>query len=123
MTKPQFTLIPSAYKVNTVYSVLPVDGSGDMTFSRGSEATRIREDGLIETVGSNVPRLDWLNSNCPSLLLEPQRTNLALYSENFEGTNWTAGNTVVTQNDSIAPSGEQTSVKLQRTSTSASYRL
>ena len=32
MTKPQFTLIPSAYKVNTVYSVLPVDGSGDMTF-------------------------------------------------------------------------------------------
>ena len=123
MTKPQFTLIPSAYKVNTVYSVLPVDGSGDMTFSRGGEATRVRKDGLIETVGSNVPRLDWLNSNCPSLLLEPQRTNLALYSENFEGTNWTAGNTVVTQNDSIAPSGEQTSVKLQRTSTSASYRL
>ena len=122
MTKPQFTLIPSAYKVNKVYSVLPVDGSGDMTFSRGGEATRVRKDGLIETVGSNVPRLDWLNSNCPSLLLEPQRTNLALYSENFEGTNWTAGNTVVTQNDSIAPSGEQTSVKLQRTSTSASYR-
>ena len=69
MTKPQFTLIPSAYRVNTVYSVLPVDGSGDMTFSRGSEATRVREDGLIETVDSNIPRLDWLNSNCPSLLL------------------------------------------------------
>ena len=31
---------------------------------------------------ANVPRLDYLNSNCPRLLLEPQRTNLLIYSEN-----------------------------------------
>ena len=122
MTKPQFALIPSAYRDSRIYSVLPVDGSGDMTFYRAAEVTRVREDGLMENVSSLIPRLNWLNSNCPSLLLEPQRTNLALYSENFEGTNWSAGNTVVTQNDSIAPSGEQTAVKLQRTTTSASYR-
>ena len=73
MTKPQFTLIPSAYKVNKVYSVLPVDGSGDMTFYRGSEATRVREDGLIENVLSNTPRLNWLNSNCPSLLVRTSK--------------------------------------------------
>ena len=30
---------------------------------------------------ANVPRLDYLNSSCPRLLLEPQRTNLVTYSE------------------------------------------
>jgi len=122
MKRPILALIPSAYKTSKVYSILPVNGDGDFSFTRNSNATRIQENGLIENKNNNVPRLDWLNSNCPSLLLEPQRTNLALYSENFEGTNWNAGNTVITQNDSIAPSGEQTAVKLQRTSTSASYR-
>ena len=115
-------LIPSGYKSGKVYSVFPTSGNGDFTFSRSGNATRVNPGSYIETVGTNIPRIDHTGGGCPSLLLEPQRTNLALYSENFEGTNWTAGNTVVTQNDSIAPSGEQTSVKLQRTSTSASYR-
>jgi hypothetical protein len=70
----------------------------------------------------DIPRIDYTGGGCPSILLEPQRTNLALYSEKFEGTNWAGGSTVVTQNDSIAPSGEQTAVKLQRTSTSGGYR-
>ncbi len=122
MKKPILALIPSAYKTSKVYSILPVNGDGDFSFSRNSNATRVQENGLIENKTNNVPRLDWLNSNCPSLLLEPQRTNLALYSENFEGTNWNAGSTIITQNDSIAPSGEKTAVKLQRTSTGSSYR-
>ena len=70
----------------------------------------------------DIPRIDYTGGGCPSILLEPLRTNLALYSENFEGTNWGVGNIVVTQNDSIAPSGEQTAVKFQRTSTSGGYR-
>lgn len=122
MKRPILALIPSAYKTNKVYSILPVNGDGDFGFLRNSKGNRVQENGLIENKSNNVPRLDWLNSNCPSLLLEPQRTNLALYSENFEGTNWVAGNTVTTQNNGIAPSGEQTAVKLQRTSINASYR-
>ena len=106
MTKPQFTLIPSAYRVNNVYSVLPVDGSGDMTFSRGSEATRVREDGLIETVDSNIPRLDWLNSNCPSLLLEPQRLNSIIQSQDLS-TSWSVFNGgSILSNEIIAPNGK-----------------
>jgi len=105
MTKPQFTLIPSAYRVNTVYSVLPVDGSGDMTFLRGSEATRVREDGLIENVLSNTPRLNWLNSNCPSLLLEPQRTNLIQYSEDFSNAYWVNNGVTINSNQIISPDG------------------
>ena len=121
MTKPQFTLIPSAYKVNKVYSVLPVDGSGDMTFYRGSEATRVREDGLIENVLSNTPRLNWLNSNCPSLLLEPLRTNLQVYSEEFDNVVWIKSKTTITANDTISPNGELTADKITGDGTGTSY--
>ncbi len=125
MTKPQFTLIPSAYRVNTVYSVLPVDGSGDMTFSRVGEATRVREDGLIETVGSNVPRLDWLNSNCPSLLLEPARTNYAINSSNASLWANVSGSQSITktQNYAISPDGTLTAARIQATATGSNYSL
>ena len=121
MTKPQFTLIPSAYKVNKVYSVLPVDGSGDMTFSRGSEATRVRQDGLIENVLSNTPRLNWLNSNCPSLLLEGTSTNLQIRSEEFDNSAWDKTRITVTANDTISPDGTESADKVECNSTGSAF--
>jgi hypothetical protein len=56
---------------------------------------------------ANVPRLDYLNSTCPKLLLEPQRTNLALYSEQFNNAAWVATSTTVTANTTISPDGYQ----------------
>jgi len=78
-------MIPSGYKASKVYSVIPNTTDGDFDFSRGSTATRINKDGLIEVVASNVPRLDYplidgVVQDCPSLLLEPQRTNYIPYS-------------------------------------------
>ena len=40
---------PSGYKAGTAYSLKPTDGSGDLTFTRASSATRVNEQGLIET--------------------------------------------------------------------------
>ena len=59
------------------------------------------------TVGpvANVPRLDYLGSTCPRLLLEPQRTNLAIFSEQFDNSNWTKTNTTVTANTTVSPDG------------------
>ena len=113
MENPKLALIPSGYKDGTVYSILPVDGVGDFDVTRGSNATRINKDGLIETVTGNTPRLDWLNSDCPSLLLEPQRTNLITYSEDF--TQWLDTGITVTPNAIISPSGDLTADKLQST--------
>jgi len=81
-------LIPTGYKSQKVYSIFPTDGDGDFDFSRSSSATRIAKNGLITTVAANVPRLnypliDGVVNGCPSLLLEPQRTNLLEYSEDF----------------------------------------
>jgi hypothetical protein len=100
-------MIPSGYKDQKIYSVKPTDGSGDLTFSRASTATRVNSSGLVEAVASGVPRLDYLNSTCPKLLLEPQRTNLVLYSEQLDNATWTAQNGTVTANTTVSPDGTQ----------------
>jgi len=56
---------------------------------------------------SNVPRLDYTNSSCPRLLLEPQRTNVYLNSESFNNASWTKSNSTVTANTAVSPSGYQ----------------
>lgn len=82
-------LVPSGYKSGVVYSQKPMTTDGQLSFTRASTATRVNSSGLIEAVSSGVPRLDYTNSTCPKLLLEPQRTNYQLYSENSAA--WTAG--------------------------------
>ena len=80
MPKPKLALIPAS-QGSKVFSVLPSDGSGDFDFSRSGKATRINSQGLIEEVSNgqsrlNYPMIDGKVVGCPSLLLEPQRTNL-----------------------------------------------
>ena len=66
---------PSGYKAGKAYSLKPTDGTGDLTFTRASTATRVNESGLIESVATGVPRIDF-TLGCGKLLLEPQRSNL-----------------------------------------------
>ena len=44
-----------AYKEGKIYSQLPTDGSGDFTFTRGTDtATRVNKDGYIEKERVNL---------------------------------------------------------------------
>ena len=100
---------------NDNYKPLPFD------FDRSTGATRVNKQGLIETVGTDEPRIDFLNNTKGHLLLEPQRTNIITYSEDFNAAGWNTfsvdGGTVIrTSNYSISPSGEQNSTKLNFTS-------
>ena len=88
MAIPKLALIPSGVKAGKLYSVLPTNGDGDFTTTRNTVATRVNENGLIEEVASNVPRLDYSDGGCPSLLLEPTSTNLIKYSEEFANVYW-----------------------------------
>ena len=107
--------IPTAYKATKLYSIKPTDGSGDFTFARSTTGTRVNESGLIESVGVNAPRINY-SSGVPSLLLEPQRTNLIRYSEIFEGYSsgyWqTFDNGTIETNYGISPQGIQNSTKI-----------
>lgn len=67
---------PNGYKAGKLYSIVPTNGTGDLTVTRATTATRVNSLGLIENVAINVPRIDYSNGSCPSILVEPQRTNL-----------------------------------------------
>jgi hypothetical protein len=102
-------LVPSGYKSGKIYAQKPLTTDGQLTFTRASTATRVNASGLIESVASGVPRLDYTNSSCPKLLLEPQRTNLAFYSEEFNTSPWsTLGTITITANAINSPSGTLT---------------
>jgi hypothetical protein len=58
------------------------------------------------TTRLNIPRIDYTNGSCPSLLVEPQRTNLTTYSEDFTDASWIKTATV-SANTTISPSGVQ----------------
>lgn len=112
----KLTLIPAAYKDSKVYSQIPLNGDGDFTFTRTSSGTRVNSKGFIESVESNIPRLDYSNGKCPELLLERASTNLLDYSEDLtQWTAYTSGVTtpVITANREIAPDGNFTADKIE----------
>jgi hypothetical protein len=113
-------LIPVAYKEDKVYCAIPNDADGDFDFTRGSNGTRVNKGGLIETMPTNTPRLnynilDGVVQGCPTLLLEPPKINIYTYSEDLsQGT--TLANTTVDADSITSPSGALTGNKLTQTS-------
>ena len=85
---------------NKNYKPLPFD------FSRGGSATVVNKDGLIETVGSGQPRIDYKDNSKGALLLEPSRSNLVNNSNFQSGWSLLSGGSI-TQNQSISPDGTQ----------------
>ena len=114
--KASIALIPSGTKASTLYSVLPANGDGDFTHSRSNTtATRVNKDGLIEDVGSNIPRLNYPLTNgvagdCPHLLLEPQRLNYSNYTEAL--SNWVDENVTTADNQAVSPDGSVNASKI-----------
>jgi len=90
---------------NGNYKPLPFD------FTRASNGTFINKSGLIETAANGVPRIDFSDSTSGALLLEPQRTNLLTYSNDFINVAWSKNQSgtglipVVTSNSLISPDG------------------
>ena len=113
---------PNGYKAGELYAVIPSDGAADMDVTRATDATRVDENGLIEDVLSNVPRIDYTGGGCPHILAEPQRTNLLPYSEDF--TSWTTtGSAAVTPNTTISPDGTQNADTLNLLAGSYFYKV
>jgi hypothetical protein len=98
----------------------------DFTFTRNSSATRVGEDGYIQDIATNLPRINYegfsydnglpiYGSGKGYLLLEGQSTNLCTRSEQIG--NWSfPSNVTLTQNYGISPDGSVNSSRLQFTS-------
>ena len=93
LNQASLVYIPSGYKEDTAYSVIPTDGSGDLTFTRASDGTRVNSQGLVE-------RVPW---------------NLVQYSEQFDNAYWNKYQSAVTSNSITAPNGTTTADKLEFT--------
>lgn len=93
LNQASLVMVPSGYKQDTVYSVVPSDGSGDLSFTRASNGTRINSAGLVEV--------------CP--------WNLCTYSEQFQNADWLGGGNgkpTMTDNFAEAPNGTMTASKM-----------
>ena len=117
----KYLYVPSGYKAGTAYGVLPNAANADFAFVRGSAATRVNADGLIQSEITNVPRLDYTDGTCPTLLTEPASTNL-LHNSGWEGggalpTDWSYGNSDGTSTPVISTRG--TIIKAYRFQTSS----
>lgn len=116
--------IPSGYKAGVAYSALPNNGNGDLTWSRNSTAYRTQSNGNIGSVGANVPRLSYMYGSCPSALLEPQRTNLFLQSNDFSLSTWfKVGTVTITANAFTSPEGIANASRLETSGTSSIAQL
>ena len=99
---------------NNNFKPLPFD------FSRASSATVVNQSGLIETVGSGTPRIDFLGNTKGALLLEPQSTNVNTKSENIQ--NWSFASNASGEYGYEDPFKGNKAVKLTSTSDAQTYQ-
>lgn len=96
-----------------------------ITFTRASSATRVNASGLIETVSSNVARLNYdpVTLAGLGLLVEDQRTNLMLYSEQLDNATWAKVRSSISANAATSPDGTSNADKLVEDTTASDNHL
>jgi hypothetical protein len=99
-------------------------GADLVTFTRASSGTFVGSDGLIKTATTNEARFDHNPTTGESLglLVEEQRTNIALQSNGFD-TSWTNTESVETANQATAPDGTNSGWKLVNTAVSQGHNI
>jgi len=121
----------------TAVRIYPAQADNDLTATSGNIYIQDAqlEQGLVATdyietgtsaaqsgILEDMPRLDYSGgASCPSLLLEPQRTNVITQSE-YIGA-WTPSGLTITDNDATSPEGVSNAAKLTLPSGSAQKRI
>lgn len=80
-------ITPNAIKAGKLYSVIPSDGTGDGTVSRGTKGTYVDKDGLIKEAAIDEPRITWEDGE-PAILMEPERENLVPDNDDLKAASW-----------------------------------
>jgi hypothetical protein len=90
-----------------------------LTFARASTATYFNAAGTMQTAATNSPRFDYdpVTHAALGLLVEDQRTNVALYSANLVGAAWAGGGSTITAGQPGAPDGTATVARIAETAT------
>ena len=91
------------------------NGSGDYTFTVDSVS--------VQEIQTDTPRIDFTNDTKGHLLLEPSRTNLITYSEDFSDSSWTINGATITSNSIISPNGTLNATKLVENSSNSQHKI
>ncbi len=130
MPTPSLLIVPARFKTGKLYSQIPTSGAGDFTVTRNTTATRFTSAGLIASVASGIPRLDYYTSGgtagCPALLVEPAATNVLSYSEEFDNAAWGKSAMTVSTGTTAAftaPDGTTNADKIIATSGNVAHNI
>ncbi len=108
---------PSTQVANIVIGGLNTFSTPESVYIWGAQLVQgsVQKDYFYTTNRLNVPRLNYDSvGGCPSILVEPQRTNLLTYSDDFI-TNWVTINATTTANTGISPDGTLSSDQIVST--------
>lgn len=124
--KASLVHIPSGYKSDTLYNVLPNNADGYFVYSGGTNGTRVNKDGLIEEISADTPRLNYplLNGvvqDNPTILTEDGITNQFTYSESNSGKTLT--NATLENNMGVAPDGSYNALKMAENTSNGRHRF
>ena len=103
LDKATLITTPTAHSNGILHSIKG-GAVADFDVVRGSAATRVNAEGLIEDVATNIPRIDYTDGTA-SILLEPQSTNIAQYSEQLNIAPNVIDNANYVSNFYVAPNG------------------
>lgn len=127
MPTPSLLIVPARFKTGKLYSQIPTSGAGDFTVTRNTTATRLNSAGLLESVASGIPRLDYYTSGgvtgCPALLVEPAATNLHTQSEAFASNYTTVLNLTASGTNLTAPDNSATADRFFETTANDSHLM
>ena len=101
LSQASLVMIPSGYKEDVVYSAIPTNGNGDLSFTRASNGTRVNSAGLVEV--------------CP--------WNLLQQSETIGVSPWVLANTTITTNATTAPNGTSTAEKITENTSNGYHQV
>jgi hypothetical protein len=126
--RPSWQLVPGNVAAGTVYAQVPTSGTGDLAYTRGSTKTRTNAAGTVVDVASGVAAIDYRNadgslSSTGRLLLELQRTNLALHSEDFTNAVWNKDGVTATANVVNSPDGYQNADSIVENTATSGHRI
>ena len=105
LDKASIVLTPTGYSVDAIHNVKPSSTPfGDMSLVKNGTCTRLNENGLVETVASDVPRIDYSKGE-GAILCETSSVNQIRYSEDFSNALWTKAAINLTSSTGTSPKG------------------
>jgi hypothetical protein len=122
LEEASLVITPNAVEEGKLFSIVPTDGSGDLSVVRATTKTRVNSLGVIESVPMNVAALDYTDSTCPSILVEPQRTNLMLRSNDLTNVYYGVTGATIAQSSTDFLNGEKAFL-LSETATTGFHRF